>query len=64
MYVTFIKKPYMHTIIVSSGRDYFNYLQIYGSNAGLFEEYLFWVDQYEPPPLLKLHVGKTKPKLT
>ena len=54
----------MHTIIVSSGRDYFNYLQIYGSNAGLFEEYLFWVDQHEPPPLLKLHVGKTKPKLT
>ena len=41
----------------------FNY-QMYGSNAGLFEEYLFWVGQYEPPLFLKLRVGKTKPKLT
>ena len=43
-----MKKPYMHTIIGSSGRDCVLIIlfQLYGSKARLFEYNLFWVGQY------------------
>ena len=45
-----MKKPYMHTIIGSSGRDCVSVIlfQLYGSWARLFEGNLFLVGQYYP----------------
>ena len=45
-----MKKPYMRTIIGSSGRDcdLIILFQLYTSKAGLFEGNLFEVGQYEP----------------
>ena len=52
MYVIFIillqnyeKKPYMHTIVGSSGRNFVLIIlfQLQGSKTGLFESNLFWV---------------------
>ena len=42
----------MHKIICSSGRDCVLIIlfQLYGSTAGLFDDSLFWVGQYDPPP--------------
>ena len=53
-----MKKPCMHTIIGSSGRDCVLIIlfQLYGTKAGLFEDNLFWVGQYDHPP--NLHTGK------
>ena len=47
-----MKKPYMHTIINSSARDcaLIILFQLYGPKAGIYESYLFWVGQYDPPP--------------
>ena len=47
-----MKKPYMCTIIGSSGWEFVLIIlfQLYGSKAGLFESDLFWVGQYDPPP--------------
>ena len=44
-----MKRPYMHTIIGSSGRDCVLIIlfQLYGTRAGLFEGNLSWVGQYE-----------------
>ena len=52
-----MKKPYMHTIIGSSGRDYALIIlfQLYGSKTGLFEGNFFWMGQYY---LLNFHVGR------
>ena len=62
-----MKEPYMHTIIGSTGRDsgLIILLQLYGSKFGLFQSFLFWVCQYDPPPPpLNLHIGrKTNPIL-
>ena len=60
-----MKKPYMCTIIGSSGWEFVLIIlfQLYGSKAGLFESDLFWVGQYAPPPP-NLHIGKTNPVLT
>ena len=42
----------MHIIIGFSGRDcvFIILFQLYGSKAGRFEDSLFWVGQYDPPP--------------
>ena len=41
----------MRTILVSSVRDVLIILlQLYGSKDKLFEDNLFWVGQYDPPP--------------
>ena len=42
-----MKKPYIHTIIGSSGREYVLTIsfQLYGSKAELFESNIFWVGQ-------------------
>ena len=45
LYFKIMKKPYMHTIIGSSGRD------CVSVKAGLFKGNLFWVGQYDHPPL-------------
>ena len=52
-----MKKPYMHTIIGSSGRDYALIIlfQLYGSKTGLFEGNFFWMGQYY---LLNFHIGR------
>ena len=44
-----MKRPYMHTIIGSSGRDCVLIIlfQLYGTRAGLFEGNLSGVGQYE-----------------
>ena len=44
-----MEKPNMCTIIGSSGRDcvLITLFQLYGSKAGLFQDRLFWVDQYD-----------------
>ena len=49
-----MKKPNMHIIIRSSGRDYvlIIFLQLSDSKTGLFEGNLFWVGQCNPPPHL------------
>ena len=49
-----MKKPYMGTIIGSSGRDCVLVIlfQIYGPEGGLFEGNLFWVGQYDPPTFI------------
>ena len=56
----------MRKIKVSSVRDVLIILlQLYGSKDKLFEDNLFWVGQYDPPPplTLKLHIGRrTNPK--
>ena len=53
MYIILIKKPYMRKIKVSSVRDVLIILlQLYGSKDKLFEDNLFWVGQYDPPPPL------------
>ena len=55
-----MKKPYMRTIIGSSGRDcvLITLFQLYASKAGLFEGNLFWVGQYDhPPPTVILEEG-------
>ena len=54
MYIIFIKKLYMYTIIGSSGRDCVLIIlfQLYGSKAGLFEDNLFWLDQYDHPNVI------------
>ena len=60
-----MKEPHMHTIVGSTGRDsgLIILLQLYGSKFGLFQSILFWVGQYDPPPL-NLHIGrKTNPIL-
>ena len=46
-----MKKLYLRTTIGSSGRDYVLIVlfQLYGTNAGLFEDNLFWVGQYDHP---------------
>ena len=67
MYIILIKKPSMRKIKVSSVRDVLIILlQLYGSKDKLFEDNLFWVGQYDPPPpplTLKLHIGRrTNPK--
>ena len=48
-----MKKPYIHTIIGSPGRDCILIIlyQLYGSKSGLFEGNLFWVGQYYSPSL-------------
>ena len=40
-----MKKPYMHTIVGSSGRNFVLIIlfQLQGSKSGLFESNLFWV---------------------
>ena len=45
-----MKKPYMRTIIGSSGRDSVLVIlfQLYRSKAGFFNDNLFWVGQYDP----------------
>ena len=42
----------MHKIICSSGRDCVLIIlfQLYGSKAGLFDDSLFWVGQYDSLP--------------
>ena len=47
-----MKKPYMCTIIGSSGWEFVLIIlfQLYGSKAGLFDSDLFWVGQYDSPP--------------
>ena len=51
MYIILIKKPSMRKIKVSSVRDVLIILlQLYGSKDKLFEDTLFWVGQYDPPP--------------
>ena len=47
-----MKKPYMWSIIGSSGWEFVLIIlfQLYGSKAGLFENDLFWVGQYDSPP--------------
>ena len=47
-----MKKPYMCTIIGSSGWEFVLIIlfQLYGSKAGLFESDLFWVGKYDSPP--------------
>ena len=47
-----MKKPYMGTIIRSSGRDFVLIIlfQLYGSKPWHFEGSLFWVGQYDPQP--------------
>ena len=44
----------MYTIIGSSGRDCVLIIlfQLYGSKAGLFEDNLFWLDQYDHPNVI------------
>ena len=44
----------MHTITGSSGREYVLIIlfQLYGSEAGVFEDNLFWVGQYDPPTFI------------
>ena len=51
-----MKKLYMHTIISSSGKECVLIIlfQLRGW-AGLFENNLLWVGQYEP---LNLHIAK------
>ena len=46
-----MKKPYMRTIVGSSGSDcvLIILLQLCGSKAWLFEGDLFWVGQYDSP---------------
>ena len=46
-----MKKQYMCTIVGSSGRDCILIIlfQLYGTKAGLFEDNLFWVIQYDNP---------------
>ena len=39
-------------------RDCVTLLQLNGSEAGLFKDNLFWVDQYDSP---NLQIGKTNP---
>ena len=53
-----MKKPYMRTIIGSSGRDCVLIIlfQFYDSKARLFESNLFWVGQYDTK--LNLHIGR------
>ena len=45
-----MRKPYMCTIIDSSGSDCILIIlfQLYDPKAGLFEGNLFWVGQYDP----------------
>ena len=45
-------KPYMLTIIGSSGRGCVLIIsfQLYACKAGIFESNLFWVDQYDHAP--------------
>ena len=52
-----MKKLYMHTIIGSSGRDcvLIILLQLYDSKAGLFENNLVWVGQYDS---VNLQIGR------
>ena len=60
-YYKIMKKPHMHTIIGSPGRDcvLIIFFQLYGSRAGHFEGKLFWVGQYDSP---NHHIGrKTNP---
>ena len=49
-----MKKPYMHTIIASTGKYcvLITFFQLYGPKAGLVECDLKWVVQYRgaPPP--------------
>ena len=49
-----MNKPCMHTITGSSGREYVLIIlfQLYGSEAGVFEDNLFWVGQYDPPTFI------------
>ena len=46
-----MKKPYMHTIIGSTGKYcvLITFFQLYGPRAGLVECDLKWVVQYNPP---------------
>ena len=55
-----MKKPYMHTIISPSERDWVLILsfQRNGSIAGLFDGDLFRLDQYDPP---NFQTGRTNP---
>ena len=55
-----MKKPYMCTIIGSCGRDCVWILisTLYGCKVGLFKASLFWVGQYDPPPLSTLDIGR------
>ena len=45
-----MKKPYLCTIIGSSGRDCVLIIlfELYGSKTGFFEGNLFWVGHYDP----------------
>ena len=47
-----MKKPYMRTIIGSSGRDcvFIMLFPLYGSKTGLIQDNLFRVGQYDSPP--------------
>ena len=51
-YYKIMKKLYMCTIIVSSGRDcgLIILFQFYGSKAGLSKNNIFWVGQHDTPP--------------
>ena len=47
-----MKKPYLRTVIGSSGMDcvLIILIQLYSSNARLFEGNIFRVGQYDPKP--------------
>ena len=55
-----MKKPYMRTIIGSSGRDcvFIMLVPLYGSKTGLIQDNLFRVGQYDSPPPPNLHIGR------
>ena len=60
-----MKKPYVHTIIGSSGRDCVLIIlfQLYGCKAEPFEDSLFWVGHYDLPHLQPSYWEKTNAML-
>ena len=57
-----MKKPYMHTIMGSSGRYCILIIsfQLHGSKTRPLKSHLFWVGQYDPQPS---YLTKTNPIL-